>query len=252
VAGLTGKQLVNLLDGYGITHDVVWVDGETRIAHVVVETRHHRHSHMIAAGLSVSPEAYQLLLERYRTYLGQASWVISGGSLAAGVPVSCHRDLVEMAIAAGVPVLIDSFGPPLVEALSARPTILKMNWDEFNESFEFQTETLDDLLVAADALRKRKELSSLVITCGSKGILALTATGNYLATAPSQKAVNAAGAGDSISAALAWRLSKGDDWPAALQWAAATGAAVVLTEGTADCHWTDIERLQPEITIQTM
>ena len=62
VAGLTGQQLVKLLDGYGITYDLIWVDGETRIAHVLVETRHHRHSHVIAGGLSVPAEAYRNLL----------------------------------------------------------------------------------------------------------------------------------------------------------------------------------------------
>ncbi|MFC1975454.1 1-phosphofructokinase family hexose kinase [Chloroflexota bacterium] len=251
VAGLTGRQLVKLLNGYGIPHDLVWVDGETRIAHVVVETWHHRHSHLIAAGLSVSSDAYQTLLERYRTYLRQAMWVIVGGSLAAGVPVSCYRHLVEVAQEIGVPVLVDSFGPPLLEALSARPAILKMNRDEFAQSFGIQTKTLADLAAEAQDLYEHEPLSALVITCGVEGVLALTPEGTYLAVAPAQQAVNAAGAGDSVSAALTWRFSRGDDWPEALRWAAATGAAVALTEGTADCCLIDIERILPQTDVQS-
>jgi 1-phosphofructokinase family hexose kinase len=252
VAGLTGQQLVKLLDGYGLTHDLVWVEGETRIAHVVVETRRQRHSHLITDALSVSPEACQALLERYRTYLDGADWVIAGGSLAGGVPVSFYRCLAELAQQSNTPIMIDSFGPPLVEALAARPAILKMNWAEFSQSFETQTKTLDELAAAAQALRKREQLPALVITCGKEGVLALTPAGNYLADAPTQKVVNAAGAGDGISAALAWRLSRGDNWPEALRWAAATGAAVVLTEGTADCHLTDVERILSQTKVQTI
>ncbi len=252
VAGLTGQQLVSLLDGYGISHDLVWVEGETRIAHVVVETRHRRHSHLITAGLSVSPEAYQAFLERFQAHLDTAAWVAAGGSLAAGVPVSCYRHLTEMAQAAGVSTLVDSFGSPLLETVPVLPAILKMNQAEFAQSFGGQANTLTELIPQAQALRERKKLPALVLTCGAAGVVAYTATGSYLATAPLQQAVNAAGAGDGVSAALVWRLSLGDDWPDALRWAAATGAAVVLTEGTADCHLADIERIVGQTSVRQM
>lgn len=243
VAGLTGQQLVKLLDGYRIDYDLVWVEGETRIAHVLVERQHHRHSHVIAAGLSVSPEAYQALLARYQAYLTSVSWVIASGSLASGVPVEAYRQLVELAHQANVPVLIDSSGPPLLTTLPVRPTILKMNEQEFAQSFGLQVETLDDLIRAGKAIRAREQLPALMLTYGAKGTLLFTPEEAYLAAAPPQPAVNAAGAGDGVSAALVWRLAEGDSWPEALRWAVATGAAVVLTEGTADCHWADIERL---------
>lgn len=243
VAGPTGRQLVNLLDKYGITYDLIWVDGETRLAHVLVETRHHRHSHVVAAGLSVSAESYQTFIERYRDYVSRASWVIAGGTLAAGLPVSAYRQLAEIAHEAGVSILVDSAGPPLVETAAVRPAILKMNEDEFSQSFGIQTDSLAELKLKAEALRRREQWPALVITCGAAGILALTAEGSYLAAAPPQQAANAAGAGDGVSAALVWRLAQGDDWPEALRWAAATGAAVVLTEVTAECRWIDIERL---------
>ncbi|MBN1220420.1 MAG: hexose kinase [Anaerolineae bacterium] len=250
VAGSTGRELVELLDGYGISHDLIWVDGETRIAHIIVETRRHRHSHLIAAGLSVPPQAYQALLKRYQNYLDEAAWVVVGGSIAEGMPISCYRQLAEMARAAAVPILIDSFGVPLLAALPAAPAIVKMNWDEFGQTFDPYPATLDDLAEQAQALQKREQLPALVITCGGQGVLALTAEGSYLTATPPQLAVNASGAGDGISAALAWRLSLGDSWPEALRWAAATGAAIVLTEGTAECYMVDIERLLSQTTVQ--
>ncbi|MGB9800342.1 MAG: hypothetical protein ACPLUL_09645 [Thermanaerothrix sp.] len=51
VAGNNGHALVNLLDNYGIHHDLIWVEGETRLAMVIVEQSHHRHSHIMSGGI---------------------------------------------------------------------------------------------------------------------------------------------------------------------------------------------------------
>jgi 6-phosphofructokinase 2 len=241
-----------LLEGYGLTPDLVWVDGETRLAHIIIETRYHRHSHLIAAGMTVSAAAYQELLQRYQAYLPQVAWVVIGGTLPQGVPVTCYRQLAQLAQAAGVSILIDSSGPPLREALPVYPTLLKMNWDEFSATFNVFPQTLDDLVAAARAERQRQHMPALVITCGAKGVVALTPAGDYLAVAPPQQAVNAAGAGDAVSATLVWRLSQGDTWAEALLRAAATGAAVTLTEGTAECRPADIERILPQTRVQPL
>jgi 1-phosphofructokinase family hexose kinase len=252
VAGVTGQQLAALLEGYGISADLIWVESETRTAHVIVEAACGRHSHIMTGALRVTDAAWQRLLDSYQRSLADAGWVISGGSLPENVPVSCYRMLVELAHAARVPILIDTSGPPALEALQARPTILKMNRVEYAETFRVGPLPLADLKAHAESIASQAGLSALVLTCGREGILALTQEGAYLAVAPPQQQVNAAGAGDAVSAALAWRLAQGDSWPEALRWAAAAGAAVVLTEGTADCDMDDIRRILPDTTLQAL
>jgi len=251
-AGPTGQRLADLLESYGIVHDLAWVGGETRTAHVLVETDHYRHSHIIAGALLVSIDAYYAFLDRYQAHLNHATWVVAGGSLPVGVPVSCYRHLTEMARKADVPILIDSFGPPMLEVLPAYPNVLKMNQYEFAESFELHPDTLDGLIVTVKSVRMQMQLPALVVTCGADGIIACTRKACYFATVPAQQAINAAGAGDGVSAALAWRLSLGDSWPDALRWAVATGAAVVLTEGTADCSLGDIEWLMGQAKVRVV
>ncbi|MBM4429374.1 MAG: hypothetical protein FJ026_03375, partial [Chloroflexi bacterium] len=241
-----------LLDGYGIQHDLVWVAGETRTAHVVVETRLHRHSHIMTGGYTVNPHDVQALLERYRQHLSETIWVICGGSLPPGAPPDLCRTLSTMADQAGVPMLLDCPGEPLRQALPARTTIVKMNRYELRRTFGVMVEPWPTLLEEMQKLRQSLGLPNLVITCGEEGILALTTQGSYLAASPPQQVVNAAGAGDAVSAALVWRLSLGDPWPEALRWAAAAGAAVVLTEGTADCRIEDVQRLYQETVVRTV
>ena len=249
VAGAVGQRLVGLLEQHGIQHDLVWVQGETRIAHVIVEERNNRHSHVTTETLVITDDDSEELLRRLRLRLTGAEWVIAAGSLPPGVPVSYYHSVSRIATGLGVPMVLDTAGAPVLETLQAPPTILKLNRSEFLQTFGLPAGTLDEMQEGAKRIVRRCKLSSLVLTCGEDGILALTPEGIYLATSPRQQEVNASGAGDAVSAALAWRLSVGDSWPAALRWAAAASAAVVLTEGTADCHMSDIDRILPQTRV---
>lgn len=251
VAGDIGRRLAEVLDGYGIRHDLVWLEGESRLAHVVVETRFHRHSHVMTGSLEITPAAAAELLQRYRAGLGGAAGVSMGGSLPPGLPVTYYRDMTRVAQdELGVPALIDSHGPSILAALPARPAVIKMNWREFNTTFGLGSETMAELVGQARGVFEREKLPALVITCGEDGILALTPDGVYLARIPAQQAVNAAGAGDATSAAVAWRRSLGEPWPDVLRWTAAIGAASVLTEATAECRPADVERLLPQARVE--
>jgi 1-phosphofructokinase family hexose kinase len=252
VAGRVGQELVTLLDGYGIDHDLIWVAGDTRIAHVIVEKRHNRHSHIISGQLELKANDADALLEQVKIHLPQSQWVICAGSVPAELDVDLYAQIVILARKAGKPSLVDSHGPGLEQAAKARPTILKMNREEMGETFGVIDETLVQMAQAACTLQADLDLNHVVITCGRDGIVALNHEDAWHAVAPLQQAVNAAGAGDAVSAALVVRLSAGDSWENALRWAAATSAAVVLTPGTADCHMKDILRIFQETVVRRL
>jgi 1-phosphofructokinase family hexose kinase len=249
IAGTTGKALVALLEEYGIQHELLWVDGDTRTAHVICEMNSNRHSHLMAGGYSVPAEAYRRFLEIYKHKVAKARWVVGAGSLPPGISADFYRTVVDIANRCGTPSLVDCPGLPALEASSARPTVLKMNQREFGKTFNVTAKPLNELVKSAQAIRQERALPALVITCGEEGLLAITPDATYHAVAPQQVAVNAAGAGDAASASLAWRLSLGDSWPQALCWAAATSAATVLTERTADCNRALIDRIFPAVVV---
>jgi 1-phosphofructokinase family hexose kinase len=252
VAGEAGQALVNLTRNYGIVPEPIWVDGETRIAHVIVERRFHRHSHIIAGALKISSEHCQQFLDKFSRHIGDAAYVICAGSIPPVLPPEFYATLTQIAHEHGVPLLIDSQNFGITGALSASPDVIKMNWDEFERTFELKAPDLDALIGNAIRLRTQHNLHAIVLTLAENGILAFTPQGNYHALAPRQQAVNAAGAGDAVSSALAWRLTMGETWHDALHWAAAVSAATVLTEGTADCHMPDIQNIYPQVTIKTL
>jgi 1-phosphofructokinase family hexose kinase len=249
VAGETGRALVNLLEDYGIQHDLVWVEGETRVAHVIVETALQRHSHIIAAGYSVTDEACDELLGKLSRRLPGSRWLILAGSLPEGAPADFYRKAVTAAQRSGVPALVDCPGAPALQALPAGPAVMKMNHQELSQTFGVESGSMRALGEEAAEIRRQNGLLALVVTCGEEGVLASLPEATYLAAAPRQEVVNAAGAGDAVSAALAWRLSLGDAWPEALRWGAAVGAATVLTARTAECRREDVERIYLQVEV---
>lgn len=252
VAGRTGEQLVELLHSYGIQPDLLWVEGDTRIAHVVIETTHHRHSHITSTGYSVSAADLERFVERYRGHLGTARWVIMSGSLPPGAPADFYARLVMLANQKDASTVVDCAGKPSLQAAAQRPTILKMNRAELAQSYGVTADNLPALNQRVRKLAEQRSLANVVITCGADGILAVTEEGSHLAIAPLQQEVSAAGAGDAVSGCLAWRLGQGDDWPSALRWAAATGAAVVLCERTAECRREDVNAIYPQVTVTSL
>ena len=250
IAGPTGKKLVSLLEEDGIEHDLVWVEGDTRMANVICETGFHRHSHLMTEGFSVSPSHYESFLKIYERRLPEAEWVIAAGSLPDGLPKDFYSTITEMAHRANKPILIDCAGKPAMEAISAHPSILKMNQKEFAQTFGLENRQLEQSITNAVKVRRKYSLDLLVVTCGEDGIIAITPDEGFLASSPVQEVVNAAGAGDAASACLAWRLSLQDTWPEALRWAAATSAAAVLTERTGDCNQMDIDQIRPSVNIR--
>lgn len=253
IAGPTGQRLQFLLESYGIRHELVSVEGDTRIAHVVVETDHgNRETHITTTGYTVAPADIERLVERFRAWSPSVKWAVMSGSLPAGAPSDFYAALIGLACSAGVSTLVDCTGEPARKAAAAKPTVLKLNRAELAEAFGAQAPTLPELAICVQLLRADYGLTNIVVTAGRDGILAVTSAGIFVAGAPAQTAVNAAGAGDAVSGAIAWRLGRGDAWPEALRWAAAAGAAATLTDRTAEVRREDVQRLLADVWVKPL
>jgi 6-phosphofructokinase 2 len=249
-AGRNGQMLSDLLKERHVPVDFIWVSGETRVAHVIVETDFNHHSHISTSGYTVSAQDCEAFKQVICHHAQQATWAIIGGTLPGGALVSFYREIIALLHQNQVQVLIDCAGQPALASLPATPEIVKMNQDEFSQTFQNHPISQMGWLGAVREVMHRFKLHNFVLTCGRQGLLAFTPRATYLASAPQQKEVNAAGSGDAASSALTYRLSLGEPWEAALRWAVAAGAAAVLTEGTAECQLSDVERIYTETSVQ--
>jgi 1-phosphofructokinase family hexose kinase len=248
--GSVGQELIDLLEEYGVIADPVWVCGRNRIAYVIAEEETNIHSHIIVGELEINHDQSRKLVKRFSEKIKDAEMVIFAGTLPHTLKDDFYCELITIAKDAGVMTLIDSQKAYIREALKAKPDIVKLNWEEFGWTFTFEVNTIEQLLNSARTVKQNYSIENLIVTLGKEGILALTNQGEYYAKAPTQKSVNAAGAGDSVSAVIAWRLINGDDWETILLWSSAVSAASVLTMRTGDIYMTDVKRIINEVDIK--
>ena len=126
VGGHTGHVVVRDLRDEGVTTNFVWVGEETRTNVTILEHGREHFPFLIdEAGASVSQDEIDRFLRRYRRMVGQASWVVLGGSLPPGVPEDFYRGLAESAKEADAKVVISAGGSALTHALPACPYLVK-------------------------------------------------------------------------------------------------------------------------------
>jgi 1-phosphofructokinase family hexose kinase len=247
--GKIGQELIDLLYEYGVRPDPVWVGGSNRVAYVIAEENTNIHSHIIVGELDINVSQSRELIKKFTDHLKIADMIIFAGTLPHALSDDYYYELITLANDAGLTTIIDSQKEYVRAAIAAKPNIVKMNWEEFGWTFSYKVDQLDALIISAKDVKSINEIENLIITLGKDGILALTNQGNYLAKAPYQKSVNAAGAGDSVSAVVAWRLSEGDDWRSTLLWSCAVSAASVLTMRTGDFYLDDVKRIMKDVVI---
>lgn len=249
VSGQPGRREVELGEEYGMEVLPVWVGGRTRESHVVIETDIGRHSHLMSGAIDMDQDQLSRFMSTVDKALPGAAALVAAGSVPPGLPVDVYGRIAELARGRGVPCVIDCSGAPLAAVAESSCDVVKCNDDEYREAFGVGARTADDLVADLTDRVKRLGCGAMVLTFGADGLVAASEEGVVRAVAPRQIAVNAAGAGDAASAAVAWRFSKGDSWAEIVRWAAAVSAAAVLTFKTAELRYDDVERLLPDVEV---
>ncbi len=250
-AGETGHRLQRMLEAQGARTDLVWAEGETRTNYVLIDTAQGLQSTITDLGLVVRPEHIAALDARLERWLPECSVLVLGGRVPPGMAPDWYVPWIRRAWAAGIPVLLDASGETLASCAPAGPTVVKPNLDELAELMG------RPLAGREEALRAARELLTwgvelVLVSLGAEGALAVTAERAYNLPPIPVSPVNCAGAGDGLMAGLARGYARG--WPLAesLRLAVATATAVVITPGTAECHWPDIEAFLPQVRLEPL
>jgi 1-phosphofructokinase family hexose kinase len=247
-AGAVGRKSEALLRARGVTTDFTEVEGESRLVTVIVDESDHTHSTITTSTLIVNADHVAALRQRYQSALGEATCVVLGGTLPAGVEPSLYVDLITLARERNIPVIFDASDRNLQVGLTARPNFIKPNRDELGALIGHPITTLEDAYRAGCSVLEQYGTIP-VITLGREGGLAVLPGRAYRIPALKVQVVNAAGAGDAVLAGLAAALDRGQPVEEGLRLGFAAAAAVVLTPGTADCRRADVERFLPQIEL---
>ncbi|GGU89898.1 1-phosphofructokinase [Streptomyces filipinensis] len=227
LGGAPGALVADLLDAQGIEVAPVPITGATR-SNIALAEADGVLTKINAPGPELSRAEQELLLDTVREQSRDADWIACCGSLPLGLAPSWYADVVTRAHAGGARIALDTSGRPLLEALRARPDVVKPNAEELAQAVGRPLATVGDALKAAEEVRgmgARAVLASL----GADGQLLVEKAGAWFATARVDTVRSNVGAGDS---SLAGFLIAGGTGPGALASAVAHGAAAVQLPGS--------------------
>lgn len=165
------------------------------------------------------------IIKAVESRLAEASWLMLCGSLPPGMDEHFYTKLIQLATNSKVETLLDTDGDPLLHGLEGQPTIVKPNQSEAERLLNTALITRSQLI---DAVQRIKALGpkSVVLSLGSRGVIAATSTEGVLEVIPPPvQALCPIGAGDAMSAAIVWALDRGESFGNALRWGVAAGTA---------------------------
>ncbi|WP_405501949.1 1-phosphofructokinase family hexose kinase [Streptomyces anulatus] len=242
--GPTGDVLRSLLAPLPPRDALVEVAGNTRRTLAITDRSTGDTTQLNEPGPQVSPAEWAAFLRTYEELLAGAEAVALCGSLPPGIHVGAYAELVRIARAAAVPVLLDTSGEPLRRGIAARPDLVKPNAEELARL----TGSREPLRAARDA--RRRGAHSVIASLGPEGVLALTPDGVWRAAPPARVRGNPTGAGDSAVAGLLSALAEGLDWPERLARAVALSTATVLAPTAGDFDAAAYAELLPRVTVE--
>lgn len=221
--GRSGAEFAEELVRSGVPHALVRVAQDTRRSIAIVDEALGDTTIINERGLNPSDQEWADLLAAVVDALPSARVLVISGSLPPGAPDGFLPLLIAVAKDAGVPVIVDTSGPALLQAADAGASVLKPNRAELAEA----TGITDPIDGAHALLARGAEL--VLLSLGASGMLAVTASDLVRARLDEPLAGNPTGAGDAAVAACAVLYAEGERDPEPiLRRAAAWSAAAVL------------------------
>ncbi len=251
LGGDSGRLARADLDGAGVAHDFVPVAARTRMCLTAIDRAAGTATELIEEPTAVEPADYDALLSKLGDLLGRATVLVMSGSLPPAAPVDFYARCVRLATAARVATVLDAKGEPLRLALGERPTVVKPNRAELQETTGTGTATDVHLREAVGRLLAAGPAWALV-TLGPDGAVLSNGAQFWRLAVPAVKAVSPIGSGDSVAAGLAAGIADGVPMPDACALGLACGVANALTPLAGHVRLDDVERLRSEISATAM
>lgn len=230
IGGFTGDYLLDTLQERGVNCNFVRLDhGLTRInvklLGIVMTMVNGVGPKIPAAKL----DEFFIRLDRIRP----GDTVVLTGSVPKSLPDSIYDEIMNRLSGRKIQFVVDAPGALLLQALAAKPFLIKPNNHELGRLFDVKPETPEECLPYARLLHERGA-ANVIVSCGKHGSALVDENGHEeVVGVPPCRLVNATGAGDSMVAGFLSQLEGGKDYREALIFASACGSATASSKGLA-------------------
>lgn len=249
VGGYAGHFIEDGLRAEGIAAEFVWTAFESRTCLSILDPIDHTLTELYEKGEAIPIEKTAEFKTYFAANVARFSAVTLSGSLPPGVPSDFYRELIDIARASSVPVLLDSSGAALRQGVAAPPYLIKPNEAEVAELIGRRLKTRSDFAGAARDLAAQYQ-TRVVISIGAEGAIAAGGNDVWHVRPPQIAVVSAVGSGDCLLAGVACGLTRGFTFEAAVQYGVAAGAANALTVGAGQFTLDDFSAILSRVAVE--
>lgn len=241
--GENGNRLSRLLDGEGLKHAPLPVEGETRENVTVYEDATGRQFRFVMPGPKMTEDESKRLLAAVEESCRRCEYLVASGSLPPGTDAHLYARMASVARDNDTSFILDASGKALKAALEEGVYLVKPN---LREVAELAGCDIGDEPCVRDHVRQaigEGQAEIFVVSLGAGGVLLATREGVSQMSAPTVPVKSKVGAGDSMVAGIVWGLAQGKDVSDAVRYGIASGAAAAMTPGTELCRAAETNRL---------
>lgn len=251
VGGYNGMLFESLIAECGIKKAFTHVAANTRCCINVRDAAAGKSTEFLEPGSPVTEEDAAKFVRDFENQLSNADVVAISGSVPKGVPENIYAVLIELAKKQGKPVILDTSGACLKNALKARPTMIKPNTDEIQQLLNVNINSRTELIDAAKKLHETG-IEIVAVSMGKEGVLVVCDEGVYQGITPNLPVVNTVGCGDSMVAGFAVSLARKACIETAIHYAVSVSTANALNQTTGFYVQEDLEKILPLVTVKKL
>jgi len=250
LGGSTGRKIDELLDEEGVIYTAIRVEPETRI-NVILQVGKSQYR-LSLPGQPVERERLEKVRETLQALVRPGDVIVISGSLPRGVSPDFYTGIIFMLKQWGVKVYFDSDGENLRAGLIAEPDGIKPNIHELSRVVgrKINEEDIEEAIKAAKEIYDSHKVKEIIVSLGGSGAILYAEEKVWRVKVPRLPVVSAVDAGDSFLAAYVLKRTEGAYYDEALEYAAASGAAAVLTPGTQLCRKEDVDALYHKLEVE--
>ncbi len=223
----------------------------------------------------ISRDEWMSYLNKYKTILEEAKegqWVIMGGSVVQGdIPEEVYAELIRLAKAKGLYICLDVHegwsDKRLLSALSAQPTMLKFNRDEFQKVLDlkypgqYEVDKLNPQQISnlAEEIAESYDIELIIVSLDKDGAVLITGEESYYASFKEKVSVyNSIGVGDALVGGFILSVNKRLSLGEALKKGVAVATAMVrlgmvgMTQASQEDIKVQIDALSEYVEVVTL
>lgn len=231
--GFIGKEnsdyIYRKLNKYGVCHDFIEVDGETRTNIKIVEREEGIFTDINQCGFSVDSLDLEKLIRKLKNRVNREDVVVLSGSLPKGIESNVYKVIIEQLKQKDVKVILDAEGQALRYGIEANPYLIKPNINELKTIVNC-SEDIEDIKQSVEEFVNKGIV--VAVSMGENGALLFSKEQSLYSKPLKVDVKSTVGAGDSMVAAFAIGIHENMPLEDTFRLAIASSTAKVTMEGS--------------------